>query len=171
MAGGVLGGLLVLFVSFWVAYGVIWFISHSVFPLSHRAILLVAGGFMTLVVIVGARQNWQNLDPLEQQVRLAEQMDVTLTPFTPWNRSGMSLDTNPVKASAFKIRSVASTINCILCGGVLLLLGSLPRLRRFQRLRRIDVAGCRPGYRPPARGSAATVLCRDCGRSCPDLIR
>ena len=117
MAGYVLGGLLVLFISFWVAYGVIWFISHSLFPLSHRVILLIAGGFMTLVVIVGARQNWQNLDPLEQQVRLAEQMDITLS---PWNRSGMRLDTDAVKASAFKIRSMASVINFFLCGGVLL---------------------------------------------------
>ncbi len=122
MAGYVLGGLLVLFISFWVAYGVIWFISHSLFPLSHRVILLIAGGFMTLVVIVGARQNWQNLDPLEQQVRLAEQMDITLS---PWNRSGMRLDTDAVKASAFKIRSMASVINFFLCGGVLLVLGSL----------------------------------------------
>ena len=139
MAGCLLGGLLVLFVSFWVAYGVIWFVSHSLFHLSHRVILLVAGGFMTLVVIVGARQNWQNLDPVEQHVRLAEQMDITLS---PWNRYGMSLDTDAVKAGAFEIRSMASAVNCFLCGGVLLVLGSLPKLRRFQRLRRIDVDGC-----------------------------
>ena len=60
MVGRLSGGLLVLFAPFWVAYGVIWFVSHSLFHLSHRVILLVAGGFMTLVVIVGARQNWQN---------------------------------------------------------------------------------------------------------------
>lgn len=139
MAGCLLGGLLVLFVSFWVAYGVIWFISHSIFPLSHRVILFIAGGFMTLVVILGARQNWQNLDPLEQQVRLGGQMDITLT---PWPRLGVGLDTDAVKYSAFEIRSTASVINSILCGGVLLVLGSLPKLRRFRRLRRIDVGGC-----------------------------
>jgi len=140
MAGGLLCGLLILFVSFWVAYGVIWFVSHSWFlHLSHRVILLVAGGIMTLVVIVGARQNWQNLDPLEQQARLAKQMDITLS---PWNRYGISLSTDAVKAGAFEFRSTVSVINCILCGGVLLVLSSLSRLRRFQRLRRIDVDGC-----------------------------
>ncbi len=139
MAAGLLGGLLVLFVSFWVAYGVIWFISHSLYVLSDRAILLVAGGFMTLVVIVGARQNWESLDPLEQQVRLADQMDITLS---PWNRYGVAYDTDALKAGAFEVRSVASTINCILCGGVLLCLGSLGKLRRFRRMRRINVAEC-----------------------------
>ena len=139
MAGCLLGGLLVLFVSFWVAFGVIWFVSHSVFPLSNRVILLLAGGFTTLVVIVGARQNRQNLDPVEQHVRLAEEMDVTLS---PWNRYGVRLDTDAVKAEAFQIRSMASAINCYLCGAVLLVLGTLPKLRRFQRLRRIDVDGC-----------------------------
>lgn len=139
MSGCLLGGLVVLFISFWVAYGVIWFISHSVFTLSHRVILCIAGGFMTLVVIVGARQTSQNLDPLEQQARLAGQMDITLT---SWPRSGVSLNTDAVKSGAFEVLSTASVINSILCGGVLLVLGSLPRLRRFQRLRRIDVGEC-----------------------------
>lgn len=139
MAACLLGGLLVLFVSFWVAYGVIWFISHSLFVLSDRVILLAAGGFMTVVVLVGARQNWQSLDPLEQQVRLAEQMDIRLS---PWNRYGVTYDTDAMKAAAFEVRSVASTINCILCGGVLLCLSSLTKLRRFWRLRRINVDEC-----------------------------
>ena len=139
MAAGLLGGLLILYVSFWVAYGVIWFISHSLFVLSNRIILLAAGGFMTVVVFVGAKQNWQNLDPLEQQVRLAEQMDIRLS---PWNPYRAAYNTDAVKAVGFEVRSVASTINCILCGGVLLCLGSLRKLHRFRRLRRIGVSGC-----------------------------
>jgi len=72
MAGCLLGGLLVLYVSFWVAYGVIWFISHSLFHWSNRVILLAAGGFMTLVVIVGARQNWKSLDHIDGVLFLSQ---------------------------------------------------------------------------------------------------
>jgi len=49
------------------------------FPLTHPVILLIAGGFMALVVIVGARQNREKLDPLERQVHLAQEMDITLS--------------------------------------------------------------------------------------------
>lgn len=85
--GSLLAGLLVLYLSFWASYAVIWFISHSFFPLRHHTLLLIAGAFMTLVVIVGARQNREQLDPLERQVQMARDMDITLT---PWNRYGSS---------------------------------------------------------------------------------
>jgi hypothetical protein len=139
MVGCLLAGLLVLYVSFWISYGVIWFISHSFFPLTHRGILLIAAGFMTLVVLVGAKQNRERLEPLERQVRLAHDMDITLSPYT---RYGMSYNTNAVKAGAFEIRSLASVINYVLCGGVLLVLSSVRKLRQFRQLKRIDVDGC-----------------------------
>ena len=139
MAGCVLGGLVILYVSFWVTYGVIWFVSHGFYPLRHDTILLITAAFMTLVVIVGARQNWEDLDPLQRGVRLAKDMDITLTPYT---RYGMSYNTNAVKAGAFEVRSMASVINYVLCGGVKLLLGSVGKLCEVRRLKAVDVAGC-----------------------------
>jgi hypothetical protein len=132
-------GLVVLFVSFWVSYGVLWFISASFLPLPRPVILLIAAGFMGLVVAVGVKQNRESLEPLPRQVSLAREMDITLT---PWTRYGMSYNTNAVKAGAFEIRSLASVINYILCGGVLLLLASLRKLRHFRRLKQVDLAGC-----------------------------
>ena len=137
--GFLLAGLLVLYFSFWASYAVIWFISHSVFPLRHHTILLIASVFMTLVVIVGARQNREQLDPLERQVQMARDLDITLT---PWNRYGMSYSTNAVSAGVFEVRSLAATINYILCGGVLLLFGSVRSIRRFRRLKAVDPEGC-----------------------------
>ncbi len=139
LAGCVLGGLVVLYVSFWVTYAVVWIISHSFFPLRHHIILLIAAAFMTLVVIIGARQNWEDLEPLQRGVRLARDMDITLTPYS---RYGMSYNTNAVKAGVFEVRSLASVINYILCGGVKLLLSSVGKLREVQRLRCFDVEGC-----------------------------
>lgn len=139
MAGCFVGGLLVLYLSFWVSYGVIWFIAHSFFPLTHHTILLIAAGFMTLVVIIGARQNLQDLEPLQRGVRLAEEMDITLTPYT---RYGMSYDTNAVKAGVFEVRSLASLINYVLCGGVKLVFSSVGRLRQVRRLKLVDIEGC-----------------------------
>lgn len=139
MAASLLAGLLVLYISFWASYAVIWFISHSFFRLSHPVILLIAGAFMTLVVIVGAKQNLEPLDPLNRQTGLARDMDITLS---PWNRYGMSYTTNAAKAAAFEVRSVASVVNYILCGGVILVLGSVQRLRRWRRMKAIDVDGC-----------------------------
>ena len=133
------GGLLVLYVSFWASYAVIWIISTGLFPLKHHAILLIASGFMTLVVIVGARQNWEDLDPLRREVQLAKEMDITLTPYS---RYGISYTTDAVKAGVFEIRSLASFINWILCGGVKLVLGSVGRLRQFRRLKSINTDAC-----------------------------
>ena len=139
MVGCFLGGLLVLYVSFWVSYAVIWFISNAFFPLVHHTILLITTGFMALVVIVGARQNWEDLDPLARQVRLAQAMDITLSPYT---RYGMSYNTDAVKAGVFEVRSLASVINFILCGGVKLVFGAVGKLRQFRRLKSIDVEEC-----------------------------
>lgn len=139
MAGSLLSGLLVLFISFWVSYGVIWFISHSFYPLAHRTILLIAAGFMTLVVILGARQNWEDLEPLQREVRLARDMDITLTPYT---RYGMSYNTNAVKAGIFEVQSMAYLINYVLCGGVKLVLGSVGKLNRARRLKAIETDEC-----------------------------
>jgi hypothetical protein len=139
MAGCFVGGLLVLYISFWVSYGVIWFIAHSFYPLAHHTILLIAAGFMTLVVVVGARQNWEDLEPLQREVRLARDMDITLTPYT---RYGMSYNTNAVKAGIFEVQSMAYLINYILCGGVKLVLGSIGKFNRVKRLRAIETDEC-----------------------------
>jgi hypothetical protein len=139
MLGSLLAGLLILYISFWVSYGVLWFISHSFHALPHRVILLISGLFMTIVVVVGARQNLDQLEPLERQVRLAQDLDITLSPGT---RYGMRYDTNAAKAGAFEIRSMASVVNYILCGGVILVLGSLVKLSKVRRLHAIDVDQC-----------------------------
>jgi len=139
VAGCFLGGLLVLYVSFWVSYGVIWFIFHSFFPHPHRTIVLIDAVFMTIVVIVGARQNWEDLEPLQREVHLARDMDITLTPYS---RYGISYDTNAVKAGVFEVRSVASLINFFLCGGVKLVFSSRAKLRQLRRLKAIDVEAC-----------------------------
>ncbi|HEV2207787.1 MAG TPA: hypothetical protein VG167_03380 [Verrucomicrobiae bacterium] len=139
MVLSVFGGLFILYVSFWVTYGVIWFLSRSFYHLAHRVILLIASGFMTLVIVVGARQNWEDLDPLGRQARLARDMDITLTPY---NRYGMSYKTNAMTAGAFEVRSLASVINFILCGGVKLVLGAVVRFRQWRRLGAVDVEGC-----------------------------
>lgn len=138
-AGCFLGGLLILYVSFWVTFGVLWFISTSFLHLSHLVLLILASAFMTLVVVIGARQNWADLDPLARQVRLAKDMDITLTPY---NRYGMSYSTNAVTAGMFEIRSLASAINFILCGGVKLVFGAVAMLRQVQRLKAIEVDEC-----------------------------
>ncbi|SPE62877.1 membrane hypothetical protein [Verrucomicrobia bacterium] len=132
-------GLLVLYVSFWAAYVAIWIISHSFFHLSNRTILVLAWSFMALVAAVGARQNWKDIEPVERQERLAENLNVTLT---PWTRYGMSYRTDAVKAGAFEVLSVAALVNYILCGGVKLVLGSVGRLKRWKRLKGLDVEGC-----------------------------
>lgn len=137
--GSMAAGLLVLFVSFWVAYGVIWFISFSFYRLKHRVILAIAGAFMALVIAVGARQNRQSIEPLDRQNALARDMDITLT---PWTRYGMSYTTNAAKAAEFEIRSVASVVNYILCGGVILLLGGVARFREFWRMKGLDLEDC-----------------------------
>jgi hypothetical protein len=137
--GSVAVGLLILFVSFWMWYGIIWFVSHSFFPLAHGVILLIAAGIMGLVVVVGMRQTWEKLDPLRRQVELARDMGISLT---PWSRFGMSYTTNAAWLPEFEIRSMASVINWILCGGVLLVVGSWGAWCQFQRLKQIDVDGC-----------------------------
>jgi hypothetical protein len=136
MSCSLLAGVLILYVSFWVSYWVIWMIFSSCFPLKREVILLLAGAFMTLVVIVGARQNLADLDPLQRQVRMARDMDITLTPYT---RYGMSWNTNAMKAAVFEVRSLAAVINYILCGGVKLLFGAVAQWRRFRRLGTVDV--------------------------------
>lgn len=136
MVGSVLAGGLILYISFWVSYGVLWFISCSFLPVRGEVILLLASGFMAAVVIVGARQNMADLDPLQRQVRMAKDMDITLTPYS---RYGMSYNTDAVKAAAFEVRSVAAVINYILCGGVKLVFGAVAQWRRFRRLGTVDV--------------------------------
>jgi len=42
----------------------------------------------------------------------------------------------------FEVRSLAATINYILCGGVLLLFGSVRSIRRFRRLKAVEMDGC-----------------------------
>ena len=66
-------------------------------------------------------------------------MYVTLT---PWTRYGNSYNTDVLKAGMFEVRSMANVVNYILCGGAILLVGALTRLREFRRLQGIDVAGC-----------------------------
>lgn len=137
--GSLLSGLLILFISFWVTFDVLWFISHSFYPLKNRVLLLIAGAFMVVVGIVGAKQNRESLEPLERQVKLAEEMDITLSPY---NRYGMSYTTNAMSAGAFEVRSMASVVNYILCGGVLLVMGSVRNLRQYQELQRLDMNSC-----------------------------
>ena len=137
MSGSLLAGVLILYVSFWVSYGVVWFISSSLFPLKHQVILLLAGAFMTLVVVVGARQNLADLDPLQRQVRMAKEMDITLTPYS---RYGMSYKTDALKAAVFEVRSVAAVVNYILCGGVKLIFGGVAQWRRFRRLATVNLS-------------------------------
>jgi hypothetical protein len=139
VVGFLLTGLVVLFVSFWVTYGVIWFISSSVYPLSHHVRLLIAALFMILVVVVGIRQNREDVEPLDRQLRVAHEMDIELTPYS---RFGISYQTEAVKAAAFEIRSVASVINYILCGGVILILSSWRRVSLFRRMKDIDREQC-----------------------------
>ncbi len=81
IVASLLGGLLVLYLSFWASYVVIWIISHSFLRLSQNTNLLIAGAFMPLVVIVGAKQNLKELDPLERQVKLARDMDIMTTTY------------------------------------------------------------------------------------------
>lgn len=139
VAARLLTGLAVLFVTFWVAYGVIWFISFSFYPLTHTVRLLLAAGFVTLVVITGVKQNWEELDPLQQQARLAKDMDITLDPDGYY---GMSLTTNAVKAGAFEVRTLASVGAYVVGGGPRLLLGAVRSWREFRRLSAIDIEGC-----------------------------
>lgn len=139
MVGSLLSGLLILFISFWVTFGVLWVISHSFYPLKSYVLLLMAGGFMVLVAIVGAKQNRESLEPLERQVKLAEEMDITLSPY---NRYGMSYNTNAISAGAFEVRSMASVVNYILCGGVLLVMGSVRNVRQYQQLQQLDLNSC-----------------------------
>lgn len=139
VAGFFFTGLAILYLSFWFSYGVIWFLAHSFFPLAHHTILLIDAIFMTLVVIVGARQNWDDLEPIQREVRLARDMDVTLTPYS---RYGVSYNTDAMKAGAFQIRSAAVLINYVLCGGVKLVLGSFAKVRLLKRLKAIDKNGC-----------------------------
>lgn len=137
--GLMLAGVVVLYVSFWVCYGVIWFVSSPFLPVSHGVRLLLSAGFILLVVVVGARQNWEDIDPLRQQVRMAKDMDIT---FSPFNQYGVSLKTDAVKAGAFEVRSIAAVCNAVLCGGAKLLIGGVRSLRRFWRLRSLEVDGC-----------------------------
>jgi hypothetical protein len=81
----------------------------------------------------------ESLDPLQRQTNLARDMDITLT---PWTRYGISYNTDVMKAGAFKVRALAIVINYVLCGGVILVLGSVGKLRRFRRLMQIDVPEC-----------------------------
>jgi hypothetical protein len=136
MICSLLAGGLILYISFWVSYWIIWMIFSSFFPLSHQVILLLATAFMTLVIVVGARQNLADLDPLQRQVRMARNMDITLTPYTPY---GMSYNTDAAKAAVFEVRSLAAVVNYILCGGVKLLFGAVAQWRRFRRLAAVDV--------------------------------
>ncbi len=131
--------MLLLFINFWFTYGVLWFLSFSFHRLSHNVLLLLSAAFMLLVVIVGSRQNWEDLDPVSKQVRLAEDMEITLT---PWSRYGVSYSTNAVTAQAFEVRTIATFANYVLCGSVKLVLGALGRLRQTRRLRSKDIAGC-----------------------------
>ncbi len=144
-AGCFLGGLVILFISFWVSYGVLWFISSAFFRLSHPVLLILTSAFMALVVVVGARQNRADLDPLANQARLAKDMGVTLTPYS---RYGMSYGTNAVTAGIFEIRSMASAINFILCGGVKLVFGAVALLRQRLILASSPVSSCIRSYRP-----------------------
>lgn len=137
--GCFMGGLLVLFVSFWVTYGVLWFLSRSFFRLRHEVLLLIAGGFMALVVLVGARQKPEEVELVDRRAGLARDLDVTLT---PWNRFGISLRTDATRAVAFEIRSIATVVNYILCGGVLLIRAALGKSRELRRMREIDAAEC-----------------------------
>lgn len=132
-------GALLVFISFWVTYGVLWFISHSFYRVSHATLLAISAGFMALVIAAGARQNWQDLDPLQKQTRLAADMDIKLVPY---NRYGMSYSTNAMKAGAFEITSLAAVCNYILCGSVKLLLNGIGKLRQIPGLGRVDVQGC-----------------------------
>ena len=88
---------------------------------------------------MGARQNRQSIEPLDRQNALARDMDITLT---PWTRYGMSYTSNAAKAAEFEIRSVASVVNYILCGGVILLLGGVARFREFWRMKGLDLEDC-----------------------------
>jgi hypothetical protein len=140
-ASGILflvAGLLVLFVSFWVTYGVLWFLSFSFFRVGRHVLLLISGAFMALVVSVGSRQNLEDLDLLKAQQHSAEDLDITLAS----NRYGMRFDTNVAAAGAFEVRSIASLCNYVLCGGVKLVLGAIARLRLAHRLRSLDIEAC-----------------------------
>lgn len=134
-----LGGLLILYGSFWVTYGILWYLSHSLVPLANHTLLLLAGAFMTLVVVVGARQNWEELELVQREVRIARDLDVTLTPYS---RHGLSYRTDVMKAGVFEVRSIASVVNFILCGGVKLVFGSGRTLRELRRLKNIDKGEC-----------------------------
>ena len=46
-------------------------------------------------MVVGARQNWESVEPVKRQVQLAQDMDITLNPSTPY---GMSYNTDALKA-------------------------------------------------------------------------
>ena len=136
MSSSLLAGVLILYVSFWITYGVIWIIASSFFPLKREVIALLASAFMVLVVVVGVRHNLADLDPLQRQVRMARDMDITLTPYS---RYGISCNTNALKAGLFEVRSLAAVINYILCGGVKLVFSAVAQWRRFRRLAHIDV--------------------------------
>jgi hypothetical protein len=132
-------GLLVLCISFWVTYGVLWFLSFSFFGVGyHHLLLLISGAFMALVIIVGSRRNQEDLDLLQNQYRSPQEMDIQLAP----TRYGMSYDAYAVKAGAFEIRSIASVVNYVLCGGVKLALGGIARFRLANRLGSVDIEGC-----------------------------
>ncbi len=139
VAGSIILGVVVLWISFCVSYGAIWYVSHALLPLPRHVMLLIAGGFMVVVIIVGARQNWESIEPMQKQMRLAREMGIGLTPLT---RGGISANTDVMSAEVFWVRGTAAAANWVLCGGVLLLLGAWAHLKQFRRLGRIDADGC-----------------------------
>ncbi len=137
--GLLLAGLGVLYVIFWAIYGIIWLVSNSFFPLPHTVRLGLSAGFLVLMVVSGARQNWAALDPLRQQAELGREMDIK---FVPQNWFGIGNATNASKFAVFEARTVAAVGNYILCGGARLLIVGLSKLGRLWRLGSLDVEGC-----------------------------
>ncbi len=128
-------GLILLFITFWAVYGVMWYICFSFeldVPGQHLTRLLVSAGVLVLLFIGNATTSRRYLEDLSFTTGTVDKK-VFVIP-------GMGSNINPLAPDS--AHSFVKVITSILFSGPRLVTASVRRLKRALRLLRLDLDGC-----------------------------
>lgn len=128
-------GLLVVFVTFWAIYGVIWFGFRWLLPLSHTGVILASGAIVALLFVGNARTSREYLEDLQFDLDEGRHIRILMRPVI-----GLSL--LPAFAGRETVRSEVKMVTTLLFSGPRLLALAWGLSRKGRRLQALNVDAC-----------------------------
>jgi hypothetical protein len=130
-----LAGVILLYLTFWITYGILWFTTYWWISLSHSTLMMISGLILMFLFIANATTNRESLDTIELNVGPHRDLQVVVT-----RTAGMGwmMAFSDAKAARSTIKMIAT----LLFTGPRITVHTWKLIQKAARLRTIGIANC-----------------------------